>query len=64
MIGGGICFPIKRLDIWISNSMPSWKKIQERLGLSLEEALREIDIRVSLLLAGEYGRDAIEKDEQ
>ena len=40
------------------------KEIQERFGLTLEEALREIDIRISLLLAGEYGRDAIERDEQ
>ena len=34
------------------------KEIQERFGLTLEEALREIDIRVSLLLVGEYERDA------
>ena len=38
------------------------KEIQERFGLTLEEALREIDIRVSLLLAGEYGRDANQEE--
>ena len=43
----------KQFDVFV-------KEIQERFGLTLEEALREIDIRVSLLLAGEYGRDGTE----
>ncbi len=38
------------------------KEIQERFGLTLEEALREIDIRVSLLLVGEYERDASQEE--
>ena len=46
----------KQFDVFV-------KEIQERFGLTLEEALREIDIRVSLLLAGEYGRDVIEEEE-
>ena len=45
----------KQFDVFV-------KEIQERFGLTLEEALREIDIRVSLLLAGEYGRDVIEEE--